>query len=50
MNEDEVRNFQKKWEDLMSSSLIEMINEAVKNMPQRHDMEEIRKLPKYEYN
>merc|ERR1712126_174881 len=43
MNEDEVRNFQKKWEDLMSSSLIEMINEAVKNMPQRHDMEEITK-------
>ena len=43
MNEDEVRNFQKKWEDLMRSSLIEMINEAVKSMPERHDMKEITK-------
>ena len=43
MNEDEVRNFQKKWEHFMSSSSIEMINEAVKNMPQRHDIKEITK-------
>jgi len=43
MKEDEDRNSQNKGEDLMSSSLIEMINEAVKNMPQRHNMEEITK-------
>jgi len=43
MNEDEVRNFQKKLEDVMSSTLIEMRNEAIKNMPPRQDMEEIMK-------
>jgi len=39
MNEDEISHFQNKWEDLMSSSLIEMINQAKNNMPPREEME-----------
>merc|ERR1712018_662583 len=39
MSEKEIIEFQKKWEDLMNFSLTEMINQAIKNMPQREDME-----------
>jgi len=38
MNEEEIIQFQKKWEDLMKTSLMEMIEQAIKNMPNEEDM------------
>lgn len=39
MDEEEVVQFQNKWKEMMNSTLIDLINQAIKTMPVREDMD-----------